>query len=130
MALGAVLVDRARVVDKVGTTKVQGRTQFNPVLGTWFKARLFLPASEERADAQGRRRKVIKKPTLLCGVKDTAGGVVLVQADQMLEVASPDLGSAVWQIEGDPEPLRKKRKVIGFQATLKRITEHEFVTVP
>jgi hypothetical protein len=50
-----------------------------------------------------------------------SGGAVELHNDLRLEIVSKQLGSAVWDVVGEPEPLRKKRKVIGYQATVRQI---------
>ena len=127
MGLGTALVDRARVVKKEAAgARVGGRTTLAPVSGQWFKARLFLPsagAAPDSLDTQGGRRKMIKQPTLLFALRDVDREAVQVSAEFRLDVDSPELGRAVWEVRGDPEPLRKKRRVIGYYATLKRTDE-------
>lgn len=135
MALGAALVDRARIVEVLGTgVRVQGRTPTEPVEGEWFKARLFLPAPTESPDTPGRRRKVVKRPQLLFGVKDVQGAVLVPpKADMKIEVDAPridDNGPLVFRVDGLPEVITKRRGRIGYLANLSRIeeTQREDVT--
>lgn len=90
----------------------------------WFKARLFLPdTSSESSDSQGARRRQVKRPTLMTGVRDADRQPLDVRAEDQLDVDSPELGRATWRVIGDPAPLRKRRKVIGFQIVLERVKE-------
>jgi hypothetical protein len=118
------LVDRARIKEKVGTgTKVEGRTIHADTTGAWFRARLTLPAGQKQQDESGQRRKERKQPTLLYGKRDTEGEPVELEADQKVEVESEQLGSAVWRVVGTPEPLRRRRSLLGWLATLERVSE-------
>lgn len=127
MGLVSVLVDRARVVEKSSTgVKVEGTTQMAPTHGEWFKCRLFLDMQQyaERAE-QGERRKRVKTPQVLYGTTDLAGKALDVQmrADVMLEIDSPQFGRAVWRMTGDPQPIRKKRAVLGGMVQVERVVE-------
>lgn len=90
--------------------------------GAWFKARLFLRDAPERGE-QGDRKKAVATPQLLFLVTDTDGGAVDVHADDRVEVASPELGTALWRLTAEPEPIRKKRRVIGYLVGLERVLE-------
>lgn len=125
--LGSALVDRARVVEREPLpSKVGGSTQFETVLGEWFRCRLTLPAAQEVADASGARRRPVTVPTLLYGLRDVQGGAVLLSTDLRLEVASPELGTAEWNIVSTPEPLRRRRSLVGYQITLRAVGEPTF----
>jgi hypothetical protein len=126
MSLGGALVDRARVVGrKAAGRKVAGRTLYSSVNGEWFKARLSLSASTERTDDATGVMPVTATPTLLCGVRDLAGDPIDFGGDDRLEVSSRELGTAVFDVVGDAEPLRKRRRVIGYQVGLRRVIVHE-----
>jgi hypothetical protein len=122
MGLRSVLVDQARPVEqREAGVRVEGRTVFRPVKGEWFKCRLTLPLAIEDAPGTAGLRQVPVQPTILLGTKDVSGGAVELHNDLRLEIVSKQLGSAVWDVVGEPEPLRKKRKVIGYQATVRQI---------
>jgi hypothetical protein len=130
VALGSALVDRARPLREQPTAdKVEGTTQFATVPGEWFRCRLDVTTQPESPDPSGGRRRVEARPSLLYEWHDAAGLPVALTTEDRVEVASPELGTAVWLLEGDPRPLRKKRRVIGFEATLRRVIDHEFVPV-
>lgn len=123
MALAGALVDRARTVRRESTgRKVEGTTQLTPTHGEWFKARLFLKAAPERRE-QGDRKKAVATPRLMFLVNDVGGDPVDLHAEDQVEVASPELGTAMWRITEEPEPIRKKRRVIGWEVGLERVLE-------
>lgn len=125
MGLNSVLVDRARVVEKQSTgVKVEGTTRMAEVAGEWFKCRLFLDMQQygERSE-QGGRRKRVKTPQVLFGARDVAGEDINLRADQRIEIDSAEFGRAVWSVTADPQPIRKKRRVIGGQVEVERVVE-------
>lgn len=125
MALGAALVDRARVVRNVPAgRRVVGRTIRTPVEGEWFRARLSLGDSTQDLDEAGGRRNV-RTPSLMFGIRDLAGDPIDMTGEDRVEVASAELGTELWDVVGDPKPMRKKRRVIGYTVTLRRVEVHE-----
>lgn len=125
MGLGAALVDRARPLRKEPTTaRVEGTTRVAWTTHEWFRARLFLGGDAEGEAPQSNHKRVLRTPTLLCGRADSSGAALVIQHDDRLEVDSAQLGRAVWEVTGEPEPLRKRRTVIGYQLTLRRVVEH------
>lgn len=122
MGLGAVCVDRARVVtSSMSGPRVEGSSGSTPVTGPWFKARLTLTETRGRPDPTTGARVQTKQPTLLCLPTDTAGGAVVLTIEDRLEVSSVQLGTQVYDVAGDPTPIRKKRRVIGFQVDLQLV---------
>jgi hypothetical protein len=127
VSLNSALVDRARRVSDTPTgEKVEGTTTFQTLHGPWFKVRLTLAPAPESDDPQAARRRVPHPGTILCGVKDADGGVVTVSAADRLWVDSKELGGALYEITSDGEPIRKKRKLIGWMANITRLEEHSF----
>jgi hypothetical protein len=132
MAIGAVLVDRARVIERLAAgVKVEGTTMTATSSSAWFRARLFLEGSPERRE-QGERKKVVATPQLMFAMKDENGELIsglddsfptAVLAKSKVEVNSAQLGRSVWFVTGDPQPIRKKRSVIGWLANLERVVE-------
>jgi len=126
VSLKRALVDRARVVRAEATaTKVDGRTQYAQVPGEWFKAR-FIQASidgESGGNENAGRVRVPRTPQLLCGLFDVAGGVIVIHADDMVEIDSPQLGQAMYHVNGEPQPLRKRVKMLGWLANLTHVEE-------
>lgn len=127
MGLGAALVDRARPLTKEPiATRVEGTTQMTTVAGSWFKARLFLTAGREDSGAQGSYVRAVQGPQLMYALRDSEGEPIVLNFDDKVEVDSPQLGRAVWRVVNQPEPIRKKRSLIGGLANLERVEEHEF----
>ena len=131
MALASVLVDRARVIElqAASTRKVEGSTQFASIKGPWFKARLFLPGSDQdqtpTGDAKGRIR-TIQAAQLMFGKKDLDGGLLAVHFDAKVEVKSDQFGTLVYRVMNEPEKIRKRRTVIGYLANIEKAVEREF----
>lgn len=124
--LDAGLVGAANIPPVTNTARgrTSGASVFADSRGPWFRCRLDLPdvnASEDSA----RRRRVIRVPTLLYGYYDTNGDPVLLNEEQRIEIDSPELGSEVWQVNGRPKPLRKRRRVLGYEVQVKRVEELE-----
>jgi hypothetical protein len=127
MALGAVLVDRARPVRKRATgEKVEGTTPMAPVHGAWFRCRLTMPKGYENGGTQQSARRSRRSPELMYEMRDLAGDDIVLRFDEEVIVESAELGTSRWKVNGDPEPLRKKRSVIGWIATLERVDEKQF----
>lgn len=136
LALASALVDRARLVTtEVTPVKVEGSTVLAPpVPGPWFKARLTVPKAAALAGAQGNptgRRRVASQPNLILGVRALDGSPLPpITTDMRIQVASVTVGSTLthpieFDVAGDPEPIRKKRKVIGWDVNLKRVVDHQ-----
>lgn len=143
MALGAALKDRARAVRKLDTThKVEGTTVMATETTAWFKCRLDLLGGQKGASASGRNfgrgegnaERVQFTPSIMFGVKDSEGNSLIdddtkecvVRAKDRVEVDSPELGHVMWEVTGNPLPMRKKKRVIGFTASLSRLDFQEF----
>ena len=123
MPLGAALVDRARLVRQESTgAKVEGTTRYADHEGEWFKARLTIPASPE-ANVNPYRKRVTLHPSLLAKTKDLAGGKLEFRSSDRIEVESKQLGTALWEVGSDPQPLRKRRTLIGWELELRRVSE-------
>lgn len=126
MALGSALKDRGRIVRKEADAKrVEGRTRFNPRALPWFRCRLTIEDARERSD-DGGVMSVRRMPTLLVGARDTQRNLLAFQPDDEIEIESRELGNATFEVDGEPKPLRKKRRVIGWELRLARVTESDF----
>lgn len=127
MGLNAALKDKARVISATPEPlKVEGKTVSTPTSGEWFKVRLELPEGNA-SEGPGQRRRAITSPTLLVALKDAAGQPVDFNIRDYLEVDSPQLGRSVWVITADPAPIRKKRRVIGWTASVQEVDDHPFI---
>jgi hypothetical protein len=129
MGLNAVLKDKARIIERRPLpVKVNGRTTFTTVTHPWFKARVQMPKKPRTADPAGGRQRNEVRPVLIYGLKDEEGSPVVVTTEVIVEVLSPELGenSTHYRVDTDPEPYRKKKKVIGYETSIVRIESHEF----
>lgn len=128
MGLNSALVDRARTVERrAAGRRVEGRTIYGATRGAWFRCRLELPQAAERAGDPAGVRAVQVEPSLMFGVRDLEGGVLRIANNVRVEVNSVELGDSMWDVVGEPQPMRKKRRVIGFTATLRRVEAVEAV---
>lgn len=106
--------------------RASGASVFTDAEGPWFRCRLELPDVNVNPDGSGRRR-VIRVPTLMYGYLDTSGDPVVLNEEARVEVDSNELGSEIWQVNGRPKPMRKKRRVIGWEVQVKRMEALESV---
>ena len=122
MAYRGALVDRAQIRRKQGQgRKVDGRTIFASQDGPVFRARLQLPQANE--DTRDERTAAVIRPTLMTDRKDASGALLDFRVSDRILVTSVQLGTNVWEVTGEPEPLRKKRKVIGWVVPINRVEE-------
>lgn len=101
--------------------RIEGSTQYVETTGAWFRARLTIPEAPRAAGNDAPGGQVNLSPTLMYELLDSEGQVVDLSINERLEVDSVDLGRRMYEIEANPEPIRKRRRVIGFQATLRRV---------
>lgn len=123
MAFGSALVDKGWILRREDTepeeTWVEGERQLEPKdpeddkATNRFRCRFQLVKGSE-SQQDGRRRRVVR-PVLLWGrnTKIQKGDRVKIRSREHFGVEEP-----VFQVDGDPEPLRKRRRVIGYEATL------------
>lgn len=121
MALGSALVDRAKFVRRAPTGKrVEGTKLFHDTPGPWFRCRLQMPQQQE--SGEGGRRRGVTVPTLTVGRRDQDGGIIEFKGDDRIVVRSNQLATdTTLQVNGDPEPIRKRRTIIGWTVTLTRV---------
>lgn len=127
MSFQSALVDQARrVVNTPTGQRVEGTTQFETYHYPWFKCRMMPSPAPEGGDPQGGRVRVPHPAQIMCGMRDQDGSTLTISAADQLEINSRELGRAIWQVTSDGEPIRKKRKMLGWMATLTRVEEHGF----
>lgn len=132
MALGNALVDRARIYTRqpVAARRVEGSTRYVDSVGPWIKARLTIPMSPEQTSAAipSSRRRVSQTPTVMLLRRDMTGVDVFVTPEMRLGILSKEqFGPGVevlFEVTADPEPIRKKRRVIGFVLSVRRVIDH------
>lgn len=127
--------DRGRILRKEADAKrVEGRTKFNPRALPLFRCRLTIQDAAESPEEGGL---VTKRPVpqLMTLAKDTERNKLEFRIGDSVEVESRDLGVAeekgwhlvgVFEVEGEPKPIRKKRRVIGWELRLARLDEDNF----
>lgn len=123
MGLNRWLVDRARTLTQAEGEVVDGRvTDPGELPGTWFRARFDVAAAAESGDVPGR---AVEQPTLMFGVRDTAGEQVRLDPGQRVEVLCAALwaGPRRFEVAGEPAPLRRRRRLLGFEVSLTRVSE-------
>lgn len=129
MAYTAALVDRARLRrTQKSRDKVEGATRSSPVSGPWFKVRLQMVNTPETNVDPGSRPRIVQRPSLLVARRDEQGEDVEIRAGDKIEVDSRQLGRETYEVASDPEPLRRKRRVMGWQVDVKRVADHDTVT--
>jgi hypothetical protein len=106
--------------------RVEGTTQFETLHYPWFKCRFTYNAAPDANDTSGGVRRVPRTGQMMCGLKDQDGNELAINASDRLEVNSRELGQAVFEITSDGEPIRKKKKMLGWMATVTRVEEHPF----
>lgn len=136
MALGAAMVDQARVYrrEQIAQARVEGSSQYVDGVSAWVKSRLTIPQAPEAVDSTPRgRRRVAQVPTLMMLAKDRDGKLVQVTTETRIGVVSKQqFGAGVevfFKVTADPEPIRKKRSVIGWTVALERVVDHPLAPV-
>lgn len=124
MGLRAALVDRAYRVRKGATSKrVEGSTIFTAQESEAIKARLSIQQAGERTE--DGRVLTEPQPTLIIYKRDTLGEELDWKATDRIRVESRELGTHEYEVSGDPQPMRKKRSIIGWTLTLRRTEENQ-----
>ncbi len=122
MAVTRWLVDSARTRTQTDGDIVDGRAVDGESLGNWFRCRFDVSTANESGEAPGRASS---SPVLMHGVRDNTGEQVRLDPGQRVEVLCAALwsGPRVFEVAGEPSPLRKRRRLIGFEAPLTRVFE-------
>lgn len=134
MGLNTALVDLGRRVfeqEQPGAW-TEGEPEMDVRHGPWFRCRLTVHEPREQ-QPQGRYAYsfLAGDAELMFGVRDSEGGFLVDEtgaftafdADDQIEVQSGDLGTRVWAVNTGVEPIRKKRRVIGYRCGLTRVDE-------
>lgn len=128
MSLNSVLVDKARIIEKKKAGRVvDGETLYADVSGPWFKVRIQLGSEGESIDGATEERSVHRTPSMMVALRNEDGENVILTVEDRLEVVSANLPqvNTVWDVISDPQPMRKKRRVLGWNVTLHRVFTHE-----
>jgi hypothetical protein len=124
MGLRTALVDRAVRLRKAKTGKrVEGTTVYEDAESDPIRVRLEISAAAEQSEGG----VVVTEPTpnLLVFKRDLEGNYLTWKATDRLRVTSQQLGEDIYEIDGEPVPLRRKRRVIGWQLRLRRVEENQ-----
>lgn len=123
MGLRAALVDRAyRIRKQPRSKRVEGSTVFQSGESEAVRARLSITAAGERTE--DGRVLTEPQPTLIVYKRDMVGQVMDWKATDRIRVESRELGTHEFEVQGEPQPMRKKRSVIGWQIALRRTEEN------
>lgn len=106
--------------------RVEGTTQFRTLHHPWFRCRMQLNNAPDSDDTQGGRRRSPQTAQMMCGMRDQDGNTLDLKASDRLEVNSRELGRAIYEVVSEPEPIRKKRRMLGHIQNLTRVEENEF----
>jgi hypothetical protein len=98
---------------------VRGSKTVTPVTSNDFRCRITLPKGSETHEEGRHKRRT--QPTLLVGKYDKKGKIVSIKAGDDVEVVSNQHGTVRYQVAGDPEPLRKRRSIIGWQCAITKV---------
>jgi hypothetical protein len=122
MAFRGALVDRCYKQAKVGDTRiVQGQRIYRPLEQAVIRCRLEPPGGAE--STSGGQTTADRRTSLLLDRKDADHNLVDLNASEKLRIVSRELGDGVWQVDGEPKALRKKRRIIGWEANVRQLDE-------
>lgn len=138
MSLSSVLVDRARVVRytvaMAGTppapVRVEGTTQMTWVYGEWFACRIDAPEAAESADSAAGRVRTDQHRTLIFELEDEAGGAVVMNSDDRVQIESEELGLETYELVGQPTLFRKKTVLVAGQVDVKVLLQPTVAGMP
>lgn len=124
MALRAALVDRAYIRrNRAAERKVDGRRIYSSGWSPEIRARLTVSAASKRRE--DGRPMTEPRPTLILWRRDKAGARIDPRMTDRIRVESVELGTHLHEVDGEPQPIRKKRAVIGWTMTVRRLEENE-----
>jgi hypothetical protein len=127
VSIRAVCVDRARIIRKEpSAVRVEGSTSFTNVGEQWFRARLFLTSTTDVPDPEASHWLSQSAPQVLAVTHDFDHNKLEFRSDLHIEIRSRQLGKAVWRMSGEPEPLRRKHRVIGWLLLVSRVIEWQY----
>jgi hypothetical protein len=127
VSLNAVLIDRGRLISKAATGQsVEGTKQYGEVESEWFRCRLFPDETTPADGARGGRRILTKGPHVVVGLRDVAADLIEngeITTGKLVELNVYELGpmSQRWQIGSDPQPLRRRKKNLGWYFVVQRV---------
>lgn len=124
MSVRSALVDRAyRLRKQPDRRRVEGTTIYAQVESEPVRARLTLNAAQERPE--DGRVMTEPAPTLIVLRRDERGEPLDWRQSDRVRVVSRELGEAVYEVSGEPQPMRKRRSILGYQLPVRRVEEAE-----
>jgi hypothetical protein len=128
VGLRAVLVDEGRARRPVRQpVKVDGTSITNRATSEWVRIRIDLGSGTEERPA-GQPARTRRTPQLMC--LPTLEGRCPFQPTDTIDVRSEQFGEFVVKVAGEAVPIRKKRRVIGWEVPLERVKEQTPMTGP
>lgn len=119
MSIRSALVDRAHTLTMTeGAEDDYGETTLTPTDGEQFRCRVSKPDPQEVRADQIEFVQYIRDLTLLCAMKDEAGGLIDIEANDRI-VVEAGVFAGEYDVMGKPIPIRKKRTQIGWTMALK-----------
>lgn len=104
---------------------IEGESDVSRELATPFGCYLILPGGEEDSSTPRGRRNV-KRPSLLFRPRDKIGQLIELSSADELEIVAPNVTGpdpVLWQVVGTPQPFTPPRRLVGFEARLRRVED-------
>lgn len=126
MALGAATPDRARLLRTSRSgARVAGRYVTAQAYSRPFRCRF-----TEQGESEGRSQSGVRrvKPAQLMVAKGalSSRGIAALGPSDRIEITPAGAAAPVlFEIQGAPRPIRKRRTVIGWIATLQKVRDSE-----
>jgi hypothetical protein len=126
VAIGAATPDRARVRREVRTgERVRGAFKTEPAYSEPFRCR-FTPAQESESRSEGGVRRSKPATLLVSAPSLRAHGVGALKASDRVEITQLGaLAPILMEVTGEPKPIRQRRTVIGYVASLSKVRDSE-----
>jgi hypothetical protein len=85
-----------------------------------------LTSTTDTPDPQASHWLSTSAPQVLVPATDLDGNPLHFRSDLRIDIASAQLGRALWRMAGEPEPIRKRRRVIGYVLLVGKVIEREY----
>jgi hypothetical protein len=125
VAIGAATPDRARVQRRVRTgERVRGAFKTTDKWSEPFRCR-YTPANESESRSQSGVRRAKPATLLVKALSLRSSGVGVLKASDRVEITQADGTRLLMEVQGEPDPIRKRRTVIGYTASLQKVRDSE-----
>ena len=126
MALGAATPDRARLlVATRSTVRVAGRYPTTQAYSGPFRCRFTEAQESEGRSASGVRRTKPASLLVSKGALASRGIAAIGPADRVEITPAGAAAPVLFEVQGAPKPIRKRRTVIGWTVNLQKIRDSE-----